>query len=120
MQCTKMIDEELLSDEWFQEAFTDPVTRKPCVVPSNIRALSEYVCRAFKISGICDPMYIANVTAFELGMGSGYGDFEVQRNVLPNKEDAVRLANRFCQSYQSSISVSANKLAEVVSELLTK
>lgn len=62
--------------EWFDEAFTDPVTRKPNVLPANIRRLSERICRSYGIRGICDPMYIANVIAVELGLGDGYSNFK--------------------------------------------
>lgn len=59
---------QIHSKEWFDEQFTTDV-------PANIRRLSERICRAYGIRGICDPMYIANITAFELGLGDGQSHF---------------------------------------------
>ncbi len=44
-------------------------------VPRDMRALSEWFCTHFDVNGVCDPMYIANVTAFELQIGDGCGNF---------------------------------------------
>lgn len=63
------------SKEWFDEAFTDSVTRQPVAVPDGIRKLSERICRSYGIGGICDPMYLANIIAVELGLGDGYSNF---------------------------------------------
>jgi hypothetical protein len=63
------------SKEWFDEAFTNPVTREPYPIPANLRKLAERVCHSYGISGICDPMYVANVSAFELGLGDGQSNF---------------------------------------------
>lgn len=60
---------------FFDQAFTDPVTRKPYQIPPKLRELSSRLCRSYGIRGQCDPMYIANVIAFELGMGDGKGHF---------------------------------------------
>ena len=61
--------------EFFREAFTNPMTGTPQNVPADIRKLSERLCRSYNIRGICDPMYIANVIALELGRGDGMGKF---------------------------------------------
>jgi len=57
------------SKEFFDEAFNG------AFVPDDIRRLSERLCRSYGINGICDPMYIANVIAAELGRGNGLGLF---------------------------------------------
>ena len=63
------------SKEWFSDAFTNPVSKKPYNVPDDIRRLSERLCMSYNIGGICDPMYIANVIALETGRGDGKGNF---------------------------------------------
>ena len=62
-------------DEFFTEAFTCPTTRKPYEVPENLKRLAIRLSRSYGIRGICDPMYIANVIAFELGLGDGQSNF---------------------------------------------
>lgn len=61
--------------QFFDEAFTNPVTREAYEVPEDIKRLSMRVCRSYGIRGICDPMYIANVIAFELERGDGQSNF---------------------------------------------
>lgn len=56
-------------NEFFAEAF------KGYTVPDDIRRLSERLCVTYGIRGICDPMYISNVIAKELGRGDGQGNF---------------------------------------------
>jgi hypothetical protein len=58
------------TEEFFIEAF------KGAKVPENIRRLSERLCRSYGIRGICDPMYIANIIALELGLGDGQNNFK--------------------------------------------
>lgn len=60
---------------FFEEAFTNPVTRQPYQVPEDIKKLSIRICQSYGINGICDPMYIANVIAFEMGRGDGQSKF---------------------------------------------
>ena len=62
-------------EKFFTEAFTNPVTKEPYRVPNNIKRLSTCICRSYNITGICDPMYIANIIALELGKGDGQGHF---------------------------------------------
>lgn len=57
--------------KFFDEAFRENQ------VPENIKRLSARLCRSYGINGICDPMYIANVIALELGLGDGQGNFKV-------------------------------------------
>lgn len=61
--------------EHFKECFTNPVTRQPYDVPEDIKRLATRLCRSYGINGLCDPMYIANVIALELGRGDGQSNF---------------------------------------------
>ena len=64
-----------MDNSFFAEAFTNPVTRKPYDVPADIRKAAERIVGSYGIRGICDPMYIANVIALELGRGDGHSNF---------------------------------------------
>jgi hypothetical protein len=59
---------KLHSNEWFEAAFKQNT-------PEDIKRLSIRLCRSYSIKGICDPMYIANIIALELGRGDGQGNF---------------------------------------------
>lgn len=60
----------MTTEEFFKEAF------KGSEVPKDIKRLSERLCRSYGIRGICDPVYIANIIALELGLGDGQGNFK--------------------------------------------
>lgn len=62
--------------EFFNKAFTDSTNNEPYNVPDDIRKVAERICMAYGIRGICDPMYIANLIAIELGLGDGSSNFE--------------------------------------------
>lgn len=62
-------------EEFFAEAFTDPVTREPYRMPATLRTAATRICQSYGIRGTCDPMYIANVIAVELGLGDGLSNF---------------------------------------------
>ncbi len=64
-----MTEPETFSKEWFDKHF-DPKT------PIDIRKASEHIVRAYRIHGICDPQYIANVIAMHTGRGDGQSNFE--------------------------------------------
>lgn len=66
----------LTDDPFFIEAFTDPMTGEPYAIPENLKRLSARICRSYGIRGSCDPMYIANIIAFELGLGDGKSNFK--------------------------------------------
>ena len=80
--------------EFFTEAF------KGYNVPSNIKSISESICREFNINGICDPMYISNVVAVELNLGDGCGNFNGN---VPNLDNVGKLAERLKYSYGCNI-----------------
>jgi hypothetical protein len=70
MTTNELIAEANKADkDFFDEAF------KGHFVPYDIKRLSIRLCRSYGIKGICDPMYIANIIALELGIGDGQGNF---------------------------------------------
>ncbi len=79
--------------EWFDEAFTNPVTRQSYGVPDDIRVAAERIVSAYGIRGICDPMWIANVIARETGRGDGEHKFwSSGRSLTQRLADAQRKA----------------------------
>ena len=60
---------------FFDDAFTNPVTKEPYDIPPDLRRLAARLCRSYGIRGCCDPMYIANIIALELGLGDGQSHF---------------------------------------------
>lgn len=80
---TPELDPRIADKEFFDEAF-----RSMPEVPADIRRLSERLCRAYGIRGICDPGYIANVIAVELGRGDGRSTFYDENG--QNKAKAVK------------------------------
>jgi hypothetical protein len=84
-------------------------------MPSDLRRFSESVCNRFSISGICDPMYIANVTAFEMGKGDGCSNFhamdaEARERFTVNLD---RVVERLAFSYSSCIQGAKQQLREL-------
>lgn len=63
-------------EDFFREAFTDPTTNKPYKIPDNLKQAAIDICRSYSISGICDPMYIANIIAERLDLGDGFSNFK--------------------------------------------
>lgn len=63
------------STEHFPVAFTNPVSGEPYPIPDDLREAAERICRSYGIRGICDPMYVANVIATELSIGTGESTF---------------------------------------------
>lgn len=92
------------SREWFDEAFANSSP-----LPPQLRNMAERMCREFNIRGICDPMYIANVAAFELGMGDGRSSFD-DRPTRPESPAIEKLAQRFLFAYATCISDKASML----------
>jgi hypothetical protein len=67
-----------LHKEWmdfFEEAFTNPTTRQPYDVPPDIKKAAIDIAGAYNAKGICDPMYIANTIAHNVGRGDGKSHF---------------------------------------------
>ena len=57
--------------EWFDRCFETQLN-----TPAQLRRLVERLCRLYGIRGLCDPAYISNVIAVELGLGDGLGNFK--------------------------------------------
>lgn len=87
------------SPGWYDNCFEGA---EPAM-PADLRQFSEAVCNRFSISGICDPMYIANVTAFELGRGDGRSVFfEASAEAREDAQARLsRLAERLSFAYSS-------------------
>ncbi|WP_368900817.1 hypothetical protein [Oceanobacillus oncorhynchi] len=56
-------------NKFYKEAF------KGYEVPEKLMNVSVEICNQFNIRGICDPMYISNVIAFNTGTGDGQSNF---------------------------------------------
>lgn len=82
------------NNEFFQKAF------EGYNVPLSIRMASEEICQEFNITGICDPMYISNVIAKELGIGDGCHHFN---DNSPSLEKIEHLSQRLKGSYGCNI-----------------
>lgn len=80
--------------EFFDEAF------KGYEVPKNIKESSIKICNRFNINGICDPMYISNVIAYELNIGDGQGNFNNNKIDMTNFD---KLVNRLQFAYGCNI-----------------
>ena len=61
-----------LSPEWFAACFD---RKGGQAVPPDIQAAAQAVCLAYGISGLCDPMYVANRIALALNRGDGHSHF---------------------------------------------
>jgi hypothetical protein len=104
----------VFSSAWFDAAFYPAKN-----VPIQIRALAERLCRTFTIRGICDPMYITNIVAFELGAGTGRSEFHQVTTPLSVSAEAVtRLVKRLMFAYLSSITASEAELCAIFTEEL--
>lgn len=62
--------------EWFDYAFTSPVSGESYAIPADLRRASERICTAYALRGVCDPMYVANVIAISIGRGDGQSNFK--------------------------------------------
>lgn len=63
------------SPEFYNEAFRKATTGEKYNLPPGLRKAVEHICSVYGIRGICDPMYVANVIAHEMGFGDGKGNF---------------------------------------------
>lgn len=72
--------------------------------PARLRAFAERFCLQGNINGVCDPMYICNVVAFEVGVGNGTGDFNWQGGTAPNQSDGIdKAVRRLMHAYSSCL-----------------
>jgi hypothetical protein len=92
-----MTTPEIHSASWFDDAFK---TKTP--VPEALRVAATRVCKQYNIRGICDPLYIANCLAFELGAGDGESNF-VPGPVRASSSQVEKLADFLKHAYSSCI-----------------
>lgn len=89
-------------------------------MPADLRQLSESLCRRFDIRGICDPMYIANVAAYELGRGDGRGAFhEPDLQARESQGQRIeRFAERMLFAYSSCVKGGRDELLSLARQAL--
>jgi hypothetical protein len=79
---TKLVEYEVkYSHErqlFFKEAYKDMPP-----IPDDIRRAAEAIVMAYGIWGICDPGYIANTIALEMGRGDGKSNFWDKASGIP-------------------------------------
>ena len=100
---------------WYDNCFEGAVD-----LPDAIRQASESICDRFTISGVCDPMYIANVTAFELGCGDGQGTFFLADHEAREEFDArlLRVVDRLSFAYSTCIQGAKQELRQLIVKAL--
>lgn len=84
-------------------------------VPAALRAFAEWFLIRHDIRGICDPMYVCNVTAFHLGLGDGQGNFH-----SAGRADETLLqdaCNRLVGAYSGCIADTNGKAATILAKL---
>lgn len=93
------------SKEWFDYTFFNGKGIVP--VPADLRSAAEAICKYHDIRGVCDPMYIANVIAFESGRGDGCGKFnEASRQDGSDFSSLLdKVSKRIAGSYGASLNV---------------
>lgn len=85
-------------------------------VPADIRDFSIWFCETYGVSGICDPMWVCNVTAMHLGRGDGQGHFE--GNTCDDFDVACRVAyRRLYHAYTTCIIDSGQDHMRIYTEL---
>ncbi|WP_046483571.1 hypothetical protein [Pseudomonas veronii] len=96
---------------FFEEAFRDSA-----LTPA-LRTFAEAFCMRFEVRGICDPLYCANVAAFETGLGDGCGNFFSDRT--PTEEGIGKVGDRLLFAYSTCISnASTGTTQETISTML--
>lgn len=66
---TKLPTYGIEKDLFYQSAF-DGIP-----APIKIKRAAIRICESYGIRGLCDPAYIANIIALELGLGDGLSNF---------------------------------------------
>ena len=98
--------------EWFDYAFFDG--KGIVSVPVDLRCAAEAICIDHDIRGICDPMYITNVIAFELGRGDGCGHFNEVSRQDGSEYTALldKVSKRIAGSFGASLNVTPSTIRE--------
>lgn len=71
-------------------------------VPEGLAEISKIICRLGQIRGVCDPMYICNVIAYETKAGDGCGEFHPQESVEYACARIDSVIDRLTRSYETS------------------
>lgn len=96
---------------FFEEALRDSA------LTPTLRTFAEAFCMRFDVRGICDPLYCANVAAFETGLGDGCGKFFSDRT--PTEQGIAKVGDRLLFAYSTCISkASTDTTAESISTML--
>lgn len=118
------------SKAWFDRCFVgyDSAAHREYyqTLPTALRACVERICVKFNIRGICDPMYMANVIAFEFGWGDGQSSFTAEAfnaQLSAQKRDELdevlmRLASRLSSAYSTCVSNSTGCLVRGKQQML--
>lgn len=100
---------------WFDNCFENAQA-----VPTDLRAASQALCTCFNIRGICDPMYLANLVAMELGRGDGRGEFH-RADVDVREEFSSRIdktVERIAFAYSTCVGGNREDIARILREHL--
>lgn len=92
---------------FFAEAF------KGYSVPKGLRTFSEAFCLRFKVKGICDPAYVANVAAKETLLGDGQGNF-LPTGTQADAKGIITAADRLLFAYATCISTAETGITGTV------
>ena len=96
---------------FFEEAF------RGASLPPTLRTFAEAFCTRFEVRGICDPMYCANVAAFETGLGDGSGNFNASKTVT--EAEIAKVADRLLFAYSTCIAqASTGTTQETIATML--
>jgi len=96
---------------FFEEAF------RGASLPPTLRTFAEGFCTRFEVRGICDPMYCANVAAFETGLGDGSGNFNASKTVT--EAEIAKVADRLLFAYSTCIAqASTGTTQETIATML--
>lgn len=105
-----MNDTPIHSPSWFEKAFA---AKTP--VPLSLRQASTKLCKKFDIKGSCDPLYIANTMAVELGVGNGHSEF-VPGPVHASSEQITNLVDRLKHAYSTCIQGNLDDVSAILKE----
>lgn len=102
------VQHPLYSEAWFAYTFENATP-----MPPQIRKAAERVCREYDIRGICDPLYVANCIASEIGAGDGRSVFTL--GPLHVTEEHLDEMVRFLRfAYSSTIGGPAEELKKIL------
>lgn len=72
-------------------------------IPAKLAEISKTFCRTAGIRGICDPVYVCNVIAFETQAGDGCGEYHPREDLDYAMSHISNALTRLESSYHSSM-----------------